>query len=105
MLHLVRKIHVRSILSSLAYFMVLADTWIVRRGLIADPNYIENSTDVFSFPVQASLQLQYTTSMYYSFTILTTVGFGDIHAVTVPDMIASSLVMICGGKKYLIVFF
>ena len=75
-----------------------ANTWAAVRGIIGYP---DPSTGLL-LP-DAQLSLQYTTSIYFAFTILNTIGFGDIHAITGPDMICTSLVMVGGALMYAVV--
>ena len=45
--------------------------------------------------VNASAPAQYTTSVYFAMTVITTVGFGDITPQTVAEMIVSIVFMAC----------
>ena len=47
-----------------------------------------------------SLKTRYTTTFYYSFTIMTTVGFGDIYGKINQDKLADVLVMVLGCAMF-----
>lgn len=59
------------------------DTWVARGGFLDDSN-----------------GMLYLRGLYFTFTVLTTVGFGDIHAFTVTEMIACMLLMLFGIGFY-----
>lgn len=59
------------------------DTWVVRFDLINESN-----------------DIKYLKSLYYSITILTTVGFGDIYAYTTGEMILTITWMMLGIGFY-----
>jgi hypothetical protein len=40
---------------------------------------------------------QYVTSVYWAFATLMTVGYGDVHAISVPERIFATFVMLCGA--------
>jgi hypothetical protein len=58
-------------------------TWVVRNDYIDSPPGV-----------------QYLASVYWTFQTLTTVGFGNIHAVTIPEKIISIIWMIFGVGFY-----
>lgn len=53
---------------------------------------------------EQSLWIQYVTSMYWSITTLTTVGYGDLHAENIGEMIFNTFYMLfnLGLTAYLI---
>lgn len=59
------------------------DTWVVRL------NYLDQSPET-----------QYLASLYWALQTLTTVGFGDINATTIPEKILAILWMIFGVGFY-----
>jgi len=58
-------------------------SWVVRHGIQDE-----------------SVQVKYLTSVYWAFSTLTTVGFGDISAYTTPERIFSILCMVAGVSWY-----
>lgn len=68
------------------------DTWLYRRPLRPDgTSMLELSEDDDYGPVS-----QWLTSMYWTLTVFTTVGFGDISAFTRAEMIYACFTMIVG---------
>jgi hypothetical protein len=59
------------------------ETWVVRK------NYLEKDPLV-----------QYLASVYWAFSTLTTVGFGDINAKTIPEKLIAIIWMIFGVGFY-----
>ena len=49
---------------------------------------------------ETSYSTRYLTSMYFAFMTMTTVGYGDINATTVPEMIFAVMAMIIGGLTF-----
>ena len=43
---------------------------------------------------------QYATSIYWSFTTITTLGYGDIHPRTAPEQLYNSVIIIIGASFY-----
>lgn len=42
----------------------------------------------------------YVTSLYYTFTSLTSVGFGNVNANTTSEKVFSIVMMLIGGEKF-----
>ena len=59
------------------------DTWPVRKGLIDE-----------------GMMMQYSVAVYWAFQTLTTVGFGDVSAVTVGERIFAIVWMLLGVAMY-----
>lgn len=59
------------------------DCWVVRQNLL-----------------EASVAYKYTSAVYWAFATLTTVGYGDINALTPAEKIAAILWMIIGFAFY-----
>ena len=59
------------------------ETWPVRKGLIDE-----------------GMMMQYSVAVYWAFQTLTTVGFGDVSAVTVGERIFAIVWMLLGVAMY-----
>ena len=58
---------------------------------------------VSGIPQDTPVNQQYIISFYYAFTILTTVGFGDISASSPSEMVITVAIMLCGAYIFAIV--
>jgi hypothetical protein len=59
------------------------NTWVIRKNYMDDPH-----------------SLQYLASIYWALQTLTTVGFGDVYAETVPEKILAIVWMLSGIGFY-----
>merc|ERR1719277_2401152 len=75
-----------------------AETWVGRRqtGRVTSTGEMEVLTDSNSFE-------QWVHSMYFVLTVFTTVGFGDISAVTSGEIVYVILVMLVGAVVHSII--
>ncbi len=67
-----------------------------------NPYFIRETNHSFSL---FSLQSRYITSMYFTFTTLTSVGFGNVAPNTPNEKIYAIVVMMIGCKKKLVYLF
>ena len=69
--------------------------WLAHLANATDKNYLSNGTG------GPSIKSRYITSMYFTFTTLTSVGFGNVAPNTSNEKIYAIIVMMIGCKKNL----
>jgi len=90
-----------NLLASFWYGVYVIESELNNR-LESDEGQTQGWVGVFHY-TDASTSDKYIASMYWAFTTLTTVGFGDIHATTAAEQMFSIVTMIIGVTVYAVI--